>query len=118
MNDADFTYDTQTEADQGEALAKGAMYPERAWISTDRDVWHPNPFYTGPAKPHPEMEPCDEPCDPTFMAQLEAERRSRGAGRQRDEPQPPGLLPVLRRKSCPLHPRRTSWSKPKMQSWT
>jgi hypothetical protein len=56
MNDADFTYDTQTEADQGEALAKGAANPERCWISTDRDVWHRNPFFTGVPTPHPEAD--------------------------------------------------------------
>lgn len=25
-----------------------------AWILSDRDVWYANPFYTGPAVPHPE----------------------------------------------------------------
>ena len=26
----------------------------RPWILSDRDVWYRNPFYTGPAVPHPE----------------------------------------------------------------
>lgn len=94
MNDADFTYDTQTEADQGEALAKGAMNPERCWINTDRDVWHVNPFYTGEMRPHPEAEPCDEPLDPAFMAQLETERLAREAKLAREnDPNDPAYCP-------------------------
>ena len=27
---------------------------DRAWILTDYDVWMPNPYYSGPAQPHPE----------------------------------------------------------------
>lgn len=96
MNDADFTYDTQTEADQGEALAKGAMYPERCWISTDRDVWHRNPFYTGPDKPHPELDEV-EPPDPAYVAQLWEERQTRMAELAREsgesDPNDPAYCP-------------------------
>jgi hypothetical protein len=38
----------------------GREYPERAWISTPFDTWEPNPFYVGPAVPHPYS---DEPRD-------------------------------------------------------
>jgi hypothetical protein len=33
----------------------GEMNPDVAWISTPFDTWGQNPFYTGPAVPHPEM---------------------------------------------------------------
>ena len=32
----------------------GAANPDRAWITSDRDVVYPNPFYTGPRVPHPD----------------------------------------------------------------
>lgn len=54
-DDSDFTYDTQTQADQGLALAGGAEHPDRAWILTDRDCWYANPHYTGAPLPHPEV---------------------------------------------------------------
>ena len=50
----DFHYSTDTEWDQAEAYEKGAANPEQAWISTTRDAWHKNPYYTGPDVPHPE----------------------------------------------------------------
>jgi hypothetical protein len=34
--------------------AVGADRPGEAWILSDRDVWYANPFYRGPAVPHPE----------------------------------------------------------------
>ncbi len=42
------------ESDYQWALTVGALHPDRAWIFSDRDVWYANPFYTGPAVPHPE----------------------------------------------------------------
>lgn len=42
--------------DLAEALELGAANPDSAWVCTDRDVWHANPFYTGPKVPHPEYE--------------------------------------------------------------
>jgi len=27
---------------------------DRAWLLSDYDTWHANPFYTGPEEPHPE----------------------------------------------------------------
>ena len=53
-DDRDFRYSTDSEWDHAEALELGAQYPERAWIGTDRDVWHANPFYKGAPVPHPE----------------------------------------------------------------
>ncbi len=41
------------------ALNFGAENPERAWVLTDFDVWMSNPFYQGPAVPHPE-DPCED----------------------------------------------------------
>lgn len=29
---------------------------DRPWILSDRDVWYRNPFYNGPAVPHPESD--------------------------------------------------------------
>ena len=53
-DDANFTYATDQEWDRAEAYEIGRDHPERAWVLTDRDVWHANPFYHGPAVPHPE----------------------------------------------------------------
>jgi hypothetical protein len=41
---------------RAEASHLGAKRPERAWILTDRDVWMRNPYYRGPAVPHPELD--------------------------------------------------------------
>ncbi|AZV40700.1 hypothetical protein [Komagataeibacter xylinus] len=41
-------------ADRDEALALSRAAPHHAWVLTDRDVWHRNPFYHGPEMPHPE----------------------------------------------------------------
>lgn len=45
---------TETEACREYARIVGADRSEDAWILTDFDTWEPNPFYTGPAVPHPE----------------------------------------------------------------
>lgn len=47
---------TEGEADREYAYNVGREYPERAWILSDRDVWYANPFYHGPAVPHPEAD--------------------------------------------------------------
>jgi len=52
----DFHYSTDSEWDRAEAYEIGAANPDVAWVCTDRDVWHANPFYEGPAVPHPEDE--------------------------------------------------------------
>lgn len=54
--DRDFIYATDQDWDRAEALELGAARPDLAWVATDRDVWHANPFYEGPPVPHPEME--------------------------------------------------------------
>ena len=53
-DDANFTYDSETEWDRADAAEQGAGNPDRAWICSDRDVWHRNPYYVGPRMPHPE----------------------------------------------------------------
>jgi len=45
---------TDSDWDRADARQSGQEHPERAWVLTDRDVWHANPFYKGPAVPHPE----------------------------------------------------------------
>jgi hypothetical protein len=32
----------------------GRDRPDQQWILSDYDTWHKNPFYIGPAQPHPE----------------------------------------------------------------
>lgn len=49
-------YFTMADADREYARELGRQNPESAWILSDRDVWYPNPFYQGPAQPHPEEE--------------------------------------------------------------
>jgi len=51
-----FHYSTESEWDQADAYQRGEENPEAAWVLTDRDNWYPNPFYRGPAMPHPELE--------------------------------------------------------------
>ena len=46
---------TASEWDHADARQRGEENPEAAWVLTDRDVWHPNPFYRGPPMPHPEQ---------------------------------------------------------------
>lgn len=50
----------ETMADREEALERSRIAPEQAWVLTDRDVWHPNPFYCGPHVPHPEDDGAHE----------------------------------------------------------
>lgn len=45
---------TPREACREYARSVGAERPDAAWILTDWDSWEPNPFYRGPAVPHPE----------------------------------------------------------------
>ena len=48
------TYYSEGDYDRADALDQGQYAPDRAWVLTDRDVWHRNPFYVGPRMPHPE----------------------------------------------------------------
>ena len=54
QEERDFVVATDTDWDRAEAHELGAADPEQAWVCTDRDVWHANPFYQGPPVPHPE----------------------------------------------------------------
>jgi hypothetical protein len=47
---------TEYEAELEYVANVGAEQPDRAWIWSDRDAWYRNPYYTGPAVPHPEQE--------------------------------------------------------------
>ena len=50
-------------ADRQYADTVGHEHPDCAWILSDRDVWYRNPYYTGPAQPHPEdPEGCVHGC--------------------------------------------------------
>ena len=53
---AEFHYATDGDWDREGAREIGHANPECAWILTDRDVWHRNPAYVGPAVPHPEAD--------------------------------------------------------------
>ena len=44
------------EADAHFAHEKGRDNPDRCWIVSDRDAVYRNPFYTGPAVPHPDVD--------------------------------------------------------------
>lgn len=59
-----FHYASDSELDYAEAAQIGYYHPERAWVCTDRDVWHRNPYYTGPAQPHPYDDEQDEGGEP------------------------------------------------------
>lgn len=45
---------TPSEACREYARNVGCDRPQQAWILTDFDTWERNPYYTGPAVPHPE----------------------------------------------------------------
>lgn len=53
-DDYGFIYATDADWDREAARERGREDPSSAWILTDRDVWHKNPFYTGPEQRHPE----------------------------------------------------------------
>tara|TARA_Y100000361_G_scaffold127672_1_gene122183 strand:+ start:4529 stop:4783 length:255 start_codon:yes stop_codon:yes gene_type:complete len=57
--EAQFTITTESEWDRAEAYELGARSPDVAWVLTDRDVWHRNPYYSGPPQRHPEDPPED-----------------------------------------------------------
>ena len=45
---------TAAEIDQNDAWLIGSRNVDKAWILSDRDVWYRNPYYVGPAVPHPD----------------------------------------------------------------
>jgi hypothetical protein len=57
----DFHYSSDSEWDHAEAMQISYFHPEWAWVCTDRDVWHVNPYYQGPPQPHPNDDAaCEE----------------------------------------------------------
>lgn len=44
------------ESDREYARNAGMDDPDRAWILAPSDTWMRNPFYSGPAVPHPEED--------------------------------------------------------------
>lgn len=54
QEERDFSVSSIAEWDSYEAGLAGEQNPDQAWILSDRDVWYPNRYYTGPAQPHPE----------------------------------------------------------------
>jgi len=54
--DRDFHYTSDAEWDAAEADDIGRANPHLAWVYTGRDICHANPYYKGPAVPHPEEE--------------------------------------------------------------
>jgi len=51
---------TEAEAHKEFCHNAGGDNPERAWILSPQDAWGPNPFYRGPAVPHPEDDEAAE----------------------------------------------------------
>jgi hypothetical protein len=47
-------FSTIAQADVEYATNVGRERRDVAWILSDRDVWYRNPYYRGPAQPHPE----------------------------------------------------------------
>jgi|6_EtaG_2_1085325.scaffolds.fasta_scaffold07672_3 hypothetical protein len=68
MTNEYFEYATDTDWDRADARQRGSENINQAWVLTDRDVWHKNPFYTGRAVPHPE----DPSNDPEYQALVDA----------------------------------------------
>lgn len=50
----EFRVSTAAEWDREDARERGYHDRTRQWILSDRDVWHRNPYYTGPEQRHPE----------------------------------------------------------------
>jgi hypothetical protein len=66
MNDLSFNLEDEIGhvATGSESLAEfarnaGMDNPDREWLLDPRDVWVKNPFFSGPAGPHPEDEHFD-----------------------------------------------------------
>ena len=53
-------YATIAQADIEYATNVGAQRRDVCWILSDRDVWYRNPYYKGPAEPHPEFARYDD----------------------------------------------------------
>lgn len=55
-DDEEFGLATPDDACREQAIYEGAKNTTRAWVLTSYDSWRANPFYTGPAVPHPESD--------------------------------------------------------------
>ncbi len=78
QEEMDFTIDGPGEVDRYDAALTGSQHPDQAWILSDRDVWYANPYYTGPAEPHPDFEDFEDYVAPEpDFARLEAEKNAR-----------------------------------------
>jgi hypothetical protein len=60
-----FNHSSNTEWDREEARWIGEENKNCAWILTGNDVWHKNPYYHGPAVPHPFEDDDMENYDPS-----------------------------------------------------
>jgi hypothetical protein len=81
----DFHASTATEWDNAEARELGETNPDQAWVLTDRDVWHFNPFYVGPPIPHPEEITEGFDYSIWWLFELESHHRGRPYVEPRDE---------------------------------
>jgi len=52
-------YATAADFDKIDAETRGESNPDVAWVLTNRDVWHSNPFYKGEPVAHPLDEESD-----------------------------------------------------------
>lgn len=59
IEERDFHVASESELDLAEAYERGAANPEAAYVLTGRGMWHNNPYYSGPAVPHPEDDSDD-----------------------------------------------------------
>ena len=67
-------YATDTDWDHFDARQRSEERPDQAWVLTDRDVWHANPFYVGPPQPHPEDYPFESEEDREATADAPASK--------------------------------------------
>ena len=68
----EFTYATDADWDRAAASEIGSANTTQAWVLTDRDVWHRNPYYQGPPVRHPEDDQDDNgPAVPNSEPELE-----------------------------------------------
>jgi len=67
----DYHYASDTELDRAEADEIGYANPDDCWVSTNRDVWHKNPYFKGYPTPHPESFGYDEEEDAQIWAEYE-----------------------------------------------
>jgi hypothetical protein len=77
QEERDFYIPSEAEWDRAAASELGSARPDLAWICTDRDVWYPNPFYSGPPVAHPEDDYLYFGGDDRTPEEVEEDRRAR-----------------------------------------